>query len=1140
MASIVCRNEVQAPCPSYFQKCCDRDDISFHGTPVETSAPLPSTDAEPLTASLSPALSQDHQQTPPHPQSTPPAQTSSQSTRGPEFASSDERKQQTSQVSPDLDANSRSVPQQNPDSTSDPRYQSSITTLYFLSSSNGSNIESSDSYSRSDPAETHHSSSLSVAQSFDDANGSKIPGDQTSTQLPTSSDQHMTAPVETSLGQGVLEILNGTILLNKSSSVERQRRPSYANWTDYHFAILNGKTSQSSTTIGPVVYRSNTDPAKRFIADQNKSVEAQVTIVPISGFTTEKSMSESDDMGLKDFPKSGKGELSETGKGNSSDDRSPDSQEDPANPIVSGVGEVLVNLFDSWIGGSSYTTTTTEQPPSAEPELAKPNATVEQVNQDKPQNDRRLGLDISSRQPIQQLDQAFSSSESASSDSRDTQVNVKCSGYCTLPLFTMLCDSTYRSMDCGSSQKCCVIGQTDSQSSVGQSNERVTGTEALGPAGDLQQSIRPNPADQNVCRGLCIPIYHLSLCAKPNELQLDSLGCLPNFVCCGQQSESDQIDLSDSSGLATAASSVEPTYAATSSNGDLLASLVPPMPPSIGGSANSDQYQAVDLAVARQRPQIDQIDLSRTVKSNSRAQPIDKSAGQSSTFGFMNSIYQMFSRTSDKVTRQKSQPKPQQNPLQLQTVGPTMNSHIYELPAGFQMRNVVGQGPQTSGMFQTHLSPVVYNSRPSTSSAIIPDHIAPAASQGVFSLGPTSPDSMSHHPAAQQANWNGRFTPMDQYPAHEQMTQSNYLIPSSSIAAPSFQQHNIKPVNRPAFVHQQSSQQSDLTGLQQPKSQAFDFQHPRPALSQASSIHHPSIPSNHPKQVHQPARYAQHAVQPSVKQQPLTPIPPQSVRIAPFRAAGETTPMKPTYSQESSLLSQLPPSTVSPPELRQIFSVSQPARSQPKQVGQPVRVGLDSAVRRGQQKVDGQNRTKSSDLISSSSSNVSVMINRNPFIDLQRVDSPRIDGTVSSINLPKASPTPLRDKQNESVISSQKFGASSATIEPKKTGKPNCPAEFTCLGSDMQPSCLQMDLNYSCPNHGSICCTRMVLMQTQSTRVAPVSLDDENQASSNEPDPIDEQSTTKTSVVTSSNESSADSDQPAEETHNKSKSSSNP
>merc|ERR1711971_916995 len=98
------------------------------------------------------------------------------------------------------------------------------------------------------------------------------------------------------------------------------------------------------------------------------------------------------------------------------------------------------------------------------------------------------------------------------SQADEQQVAARCNGYCSMDQFVGQCDYSYLANECGPSKKCCVSKLAEPTMS------------------DSQQQSQDEANKAQQCRGSCLSIYHSSMCAKPNELQLDSTTCLPNQV----------------------------------------------------------------------------------------------------------------------------------------------------------------------------------------------------------------------------------------------------------------------------------------------------------------------------------------------------------------------------------------------------------------------------------------------------------------------------------------------------------------------------------------------------------------------------------------------------------------------------------
>ena len=214
-----------------------------------------------------------------------------------------------------------------------------------------------------------------------------------------------------------------------------------------------------------------------------------------------------------------------------------------------------------------------------------------------------------------------------------------------------MCDSFHASSDCGANTKCC----------TSQSRPAANG-------GDQQTS---GGQQQQLCRGTCLPVYHSTLCAKPNELVSNSPSCLANQVCCGQHVSLTSIldgnnyieDGAESSSSPSSASNLDQLLQTTmfptqqAADGTLVASLVPPPPNSAIGQQSSLSAEQLAEQTGRQRHaqpnQMLPIELQHFQQQffEPTSRPIAKTAathfngGASSTQqngGFVNQLLQMF------------------------------------------------------------------------------------------------------------------------------------------------------------------------------------------------------------------------------------------------------------------------------------------------------------------------------------------------------------------------------------------------------------------------------------------------------------------------------------------------------------------
>mgnify|MGYP000853264580 CR=1 FL=1 len=866
-ASILCRNEIVAPCPSFLQKCCDKDDVSFNRTPVETSAPLPPPDPDPNPPPLPENVSQNHEQTPPDQQANPPIPQPQTLPHSSATAGASNQERAAPLPLKPLGGQTERPPDLWPFAPAD-----QPGSIYFLSSSNGSSEQQQADAIRPDELGSDGSrlgeqqqqqqqqvQVSSLAQPSNDEQQSsrfKHPASQSFdshlSERPTSQEEQANGKAPQLV---VVHTANGTII-HQPGERQKQHRPTYANWTDYHLTMMQAK--QNGQTV---VYHSNIDPVKRFTdpaSDSSRSRTQQQTTTTqaqdLSKLSTPKSnqpMSEaskeppcadlclpaakqrqlchsqsistarceregefccarassglelngtqgsnikrtmaipmelsksmqnssqlssarqqvsdergserahskvmndqhSNSTGLKSRaspatansalrPEENKQSgLSEQQTTPASQTAAPQHQpptkttREPEFPSASNqqsvdtqalgsVGSALVELLDSWIGASSSASKgnqaleelqnplnqmdahATDQMPS----FASPDAQNEQN-----QNDRRHGYDLSFRQQSNEAPQmSQNSSQRLHEGTRQSQADSglvtgdvssehqvspfapesqasgqqsKCAGYCTLPLFTMLCDATYRSADCGPSQKCCVIG--------GSANSQEDDSDQPQPSSAGPIDVARQPAQ--ACRGSCLPVYHSSLCTKPNEIQLEAPNCLPNFVCCNQPTAQDAANQiaelesligsnSDALGAASLANN-RPTDAQQAKDSSLFAALLPPPPPPLA-LGNQEQQFAQEkgtlhdqmlAATGRQRPSSGQQSLAQDNPLqiySSQAQQMrplpppppppapaskqgnGKTSQQSGGQGIMSQLYQMFKPNGP--VKQRSRPQ---------------------------------------------------------------------------------------------------------------------------------------------------------------------------------------------------------------------------------------------------------------------------------------------------------------------------------------------------------------------------------------------------------------------------------------------------------------------------------------------------
>lgn len=387
---------------------------------------------------------------------------------------------------------------------------------------------------------------------------------------------------------------------------------------------------------------------------------------------------------------------------------------DPSSASVSGIANFLGTLFDSFMSSPNEGGGQNEARAPASDSSSASNGQ---------QNDRRLGLDLSFRQQndmvaSQAINNNFNqshfqggsdgganlmTSDGGSDLSQGQETNQqlpRCNGYCSLDQFLHLCDSHYPSSDCARSQKCCV---TSVGSTSGDQQQQVT-SQLNSPSASSSSSSSSTP--NQICRGTCLPIYHSSLCMKPNEIQLDTLNCLPSQLCCSQPSS--MVDgnnhLEDANGADSDSSlntlghhqSVGSTTngaggttdgSMSSKDQSLSVALVPPPPPTImtpsglmdtqqmAQSTTNNRYAPKNLGsinpyqiaqtglTSSQQPQFPptprpQSTLTSTTKSNSQQQTQQTAGGGGG--GFMNQIFQMFKSNSGLTkqrTRQQSAPQ---------------------------------------------------------------------------------------------------------------------------------------------------------------------------------------------------------------------------------------------------------------------------------------------------------------------------------------------------------------------------------------------------------------------------------------------------------------------------------------------------
>lgn len=369
---------------------------------------------------------------------------------------------------------------------------------------------------------------------------------------------------------------------------------------------------------------------------------------------------------------------------------------------VSGIANFLGSLFDTFMSstgadaGSSVSTEARgshEQTSQALPTDDNFNIAGEQ------QNDRRLGLDLSFRQQNNDLHQLNSSQASGDSSTDDTLINgdgslnqeqdsqaqhsnpdfnlPRCAGYCSLDQFLHLCDSHYSAGDCAQYQKCCMTSSSANQDAISSTNN------------NRQQQQQ----QQQVCRGTCLPVYHSSLCMKPNQIQLDSPSCLPDQLCCSQAA-SNQNTLIDGSNFLEATSGAGDNQSSSgisdhqihggslfdgsiAKDQSLSAALVPPPPPTVlvaqssAPSIHLDQQQQTNgrqvnqiASNPYQSSQMAQYPQSMTQRPINGAGPTIKSSvsdqQQQPNGGIMNQLFSMFKSNTGlgKQRPSKKQPAP--------------------------------------------------------------------------------------------------------------------------------------------------------------------------------------------------------------------------------------------------------------------------------------------------------------------------------------------------------------------------------------------------------------------------------------------------------------------------------------------------
>ena len=96
-------------------------------------------------------------------------------------------------------------------------------------------------------------------------------------------------------------------------------------------------------------------------------------------------------------------------------------------------------------------------------------------------------------------------------DKKDTALNSiatdanLCDGTCVSQLFSLLCDEIDTNKSCSNGGTCCI---------------------------DHQPTITTTPNSMPECLGTCIPTFLSGVCARPSELILKTLNCMPGTICC--------------------------------------------------------------------------------------------------------------------------------------------------------------------------------------------------------------------------------------------------------------------------------------------------------------------------------------------------------------------------------------------------------------------------------------------------------------------------------------------------------------------------------------------------------------------------------------------------------------------------------
>jgi len=452
-------------------------------------------------------------------------------------------------------------------------------------------------------------------------------------------------------------------------------------------------------------------------------------------------------------------------------------------PIGSGIASLLGSLLESFMpaaGSSEAADQQQQQPPldlatgadASGPSFLAPEgeqAEAQPQPQQQQHNDRRFGLDLSFRQQ-NELPQNSSHSFQTLLGAQDTsgeqagEPASQCLGYCALDQFLHLCDSFYATADCSRSQKCCISnGQQPATSNGADPEQQTSQLHATGPRYSLRQQ------QQSFCRGTCLPIYHSSLCTKPNELtgptgpqlELGPSGspagaCLPNQVCCSPPgSANDALDDNHIESAATSAAAAEQvpfgaeTYALrqqqqqqqqTESAGEpdgrllesnvLAAALVPPPPPALlsGGHARPANSE-LPMQLLLGQPQLStgpkqpHGSASNRHHSHQTQQSSAPNGGPNAAGGFVNQLLSMFKSSGSSSARHKARPL-------------SSNSH----PAA----NPMGQfGPQTVPNLQQQQQP------PMLMSASMP-RAQQQLAQTTATSGPPPPSSQRIFMAQQQ------------------------------------------------------------------------------------------------------------------------------------------------------------------------------------------------------------------------------------------------------------------------------------------------------------------------------------------------------------------------------------------------------